>query len=183
MLCGGCAASGTGARTMRGGMANDSTDFGMPLDPWTLGPDVFAQTKRVVEDESRADSAEAQIGSAPVPSLPADQSAAAAKVVVVTADTVAPASESTLPVDIADDVPNQPARFTVQLGTFLDRQRAQEFYDRAADQLGLSGVILTDWPFFRLRFGSYSTRESADSLHQVAMTRGFYDARVLRLTH
>ena len=80
------------------------------------------------------------------------------------------------------DIADSDTIFTVQLGTFLDRVKAQEFYDRASSVLGIKGSIQGDWPFFRLRFGEFLTRTSADSLHRVAMSCGFYDARVLKTT-
>lgn len=72
--------------------------------------------------------------------------------------------------------------YTVQLGTFLDREKAMDFQQRATVVLGLEGMVQSDWPFFRLRYGSFISRESADSLHRAAMSQGFYDARVLRIT-
>jgi cell division protein FtsN len=89
------------------------------------------------------------------------------------------ANEPDVGFQAAPDLPD--TVYTVQLGTFLDKERAQSFYDRASEVLGLAGTIFGDWPFYKLQFGAYPTRASADSLHRVAMSRGFYDARVLKL--
>ncbi|MCB9368407.1 MAG: SPOR domain-containing protein [Calditrichaeota bacterium] len=146
----------------------------LPVDPWSLGPDVFAQgmgdSVVVIEetfhvDLSQPESLHTISGDKSQQTLTDTFTAAASHVAL------SPASEPLLP----DTV------FTVQLGTFLEKDRAQALYDRASESLGIAGRIEADWPFYRLQFGQYAERTSADSLHRIAMSRGFYDARVLKI--
>ncbi len=156
----------------------------MPVDPWSLGPDVFviaSQSQIVVADAVQNDIETVEARPKPIA---AGESRESSRMLSV------PVSRSSVEFSTSQLVLQTPSThildsdtiFTVQLGTFLDRVKAQEFYDRATLVLGITGSIQGDWPFFRLRFGEYFSRNSADSLHRVAMSRGFYDARVLKIT-
>lgn len=179
----GCAASGRTSSITSA--SQDSVTFEqLPVDPWALGPDVFAiatQSQIVVADAVQNDIeiAEAQPKLSVV--IEPLESSRVFNVPVATSNTELPVSLPTSEI-LASNIAVSDTFFTVQLGTFLDRAKAQEFYNRASPVLGISGSIQGDWPFFRLRFGEFSTRTSADSLHRVAMSCGFYDARVLKIT-
>lgn len=148
----------------------DSLRSARPIDPWSLGPDVFAQAEvRPIPTDSTS---EQPTNSIEKSILISDTAAVLA---AVSAQSVLPRDEQVVPLELEEP------QFTVQLGTFLDRARAQEFYDRAVPEMGMQGEIQSDWPFFRLRFGKFISRESADSLQMAAMKHGFYDARVVKL--
>lgn len=155
----------------------------MPVDPWSLGPDVFAiasQSQIVVADAVQNDIETVEVQPKPIAAVESLESSRVFNVPVATSNADLPVTQPTSQTLFSDTVDSDTI-FTVQLGTFLDRVKAQEFYDRASSVLGITGSIQGDWPFFRLRFGEYFSRNSADSLHRVAMSSGFYDARVLKI--
>jgi cell division protein FtsN len=183
----GCAALNSGKKSPDDLSLSDSTSRKtLLIDPWSLGPDVFGTenssdsssliVESISEDTIVADSSfqtevvDSSSQITELPSTPAEEE----KIEVPVA-----ANEPDVGFQAAPDLPD--TVYTVQLGTFLDKERAQSFYDRASEVLGLAGTIFGDWPFYKLQFGAYPTRASADSLHRVAMSRGFYDARVLKL--
>lgn len=135
----------------------------MPVDPWSLGPDVFAQALPDFVPEVKQDEL-------PLPDSLSSQPERAPQIDVPDAPTEV----------ISKGAARRDSVFTVQLGTFLDQDKAEELNSKASATLGLQGVVHSDWPFFRLRFGAFVSRDAADSLHRVAMSRGFYDARVLK---
>lgn len=186
ILLASCAAS----RTVRStGAHSDSTKTPvLPVDPWSLGPDVFTISRTTESGDSEEVATytpvEATISSIPDGSLSTLDSVVEAQPdsnEIELQGTSSPANA--VSIEPAPPITARPAiTFTVQLGTFLDRNKAQEFYDKAAAALGIGGTILSDWPFYRLRFGEFENRDSADSLYRVSMSRGFYDARVLKQT-
>ncbi len=157
----------------------------MPVDPWSLGPDVFALASQ--SSESHGDTVSQEPVPTPnfsEPTVAIDSPLPSRKIVVPVASSSEPSLPTVTPLaePLSSFISSSDTFYTVQLGTFLDRNKAQEFYDKASSVLGMTGSIQGDWPFFRLRFGEFPARVSADSLHRVAMSRGFYDARVLRIT-
>lgn len=181
-----------------------STADSLPIDPWSLGPDVFvefepkietidtvAQMERqtqaetvaqvepeaqIVEPTTQVESDKPTIVAPPVVSIPFEPKSLAQP----------PAIEvQAIPAAVKPEIsPSQLDTFyTIQVGTFLDRTKATDFAARAATALGLPGIIQFESPFYRLRFGELATRDQADSLHRVAMSRGFYDARVVKLSN
>lgn len=139
------------------------------VDPWSLGPDVFQTVLAETADTLTIEK---------IPPTEHEQQV----IVLADSDTLV----QTWPSIDAESPPAQPEAlppsvvFFVQLGTFLDQAKAQEFCGRASSELEMTGKIQGDWPFYRVRFGEFYTRQSADSLHRVAMSHGFYDARVLK---
>lgn len=154
------------------------------IDPWSLGPDVFQQDtfgnylNPQADVESRL-GVETKRGARGVASDSTGVHSRGDGKLVVTDSVLNVSQAAVLP---AIETPSV-SHFTVQLGTFLDRDKADEFCARANAVLGITGKILSDWPFFRIRFGEFLSRESADSLYRVAMAGGFYDARVLKITN
>lgn len=179
-LLSGCAASG---KTSLRSTTPDSTALRQKIiDPWSLGPDVFALASHSDIIEVDTNQVEQEVTSEIAEPEVVVQATEPSRKFAEPAQPSANLPVTTQALDTLSSAESRPDTiFTVQLGTFLDKARAQEFYDRASSVLGMTGVIQGDWPFYRLRFGDFSTRTSADSLHRVAMSRGFYDARVMKI--
>jgi len=169
-------------------LAIDSTAVSdsLPVDPWALGPDIF---------ESPAPEHEQVVPPVAADTLVFEQTAEdTVKPLTIEPAVAPPPSTKRVPLfavgesrelPTSEPLPETPeplsTYFTVQVGTFVDKTKAQSLATRASNALGLPGYIQFDSPFYRLRFGELATREQADSLHRVAMSRGFYDARVVKI--
>lgn len=176
----------------------------LPIDPWSLGPDVFTELELKIEnlDTIAEIQPQVQVDTAPLTELEVQTTESSVRVepetlVMAQPPVVSiplepkplarpPAIESqavpaaTKPVIETGQLDTY---YTIQVGTFLDRTKATDFAARAATALGLPGIVQFENPFYRLRFGELATRVQADSLHRVAMSRGFYDARVVKLSN
>ncbi|MBK6767183.1 MAG: SPOR domain-containing protein [bacterium] len=157
----------------------------LPVDPWSLGPDVFAIADSSLAAEKRLTGEMIDDENEPV-ELPEPKSVETAVIQsseVRREPLIATVQPRALPTTAAAPAETEPltSYYTIQVGTFIDRAKAQDLASRASNALGLAGYIQFDSPFYRLRFGELGSREQADSLHRVAMSRGFYDARVIKI--
>lgn len=167
-LCG-CMAAG-GKRTARVATDHDSLRTARPVDPWSLGPDVFAQAdiRRIASDSSIAQAASSNEQSI----SPSDTAAVLAAVSVkLSCRTRSILCRSSFR---CRSSPCSLVHFSIERErrSFTTAQSRKWVCRVRSNPIGRSSGCV---------FGKFTTRESADSLQMAAMKHGFYDARVVKL--
>ncbi len=157
----------------RKGVAEQDTDNvpndSLLVDPWSLGPDVFASIADSSEvNESLPVKAEAKDPNSRTP-LSVDDSLLA----------VQGTSETELLVHPVQSV--AVSGYALEIGAYLDRAKATATAARASTTIGLPGTLKFENPYYRVRLGDVATRAEADSLYRIAVTRGYHDAYIVEV--